>query len=157
MRYMRINCEDEPECSFRPQTGRAREHITGVRYSGELGHPFHVVDDDLVILSLDHPFIPEDVLRRSWSETMNLLKNWRKASRSCGLKPCGTFLRLISILEFQPSKRRFDLDWARPKSIVWRSSKAFQFQQGGSSIGDCLRLAHNDISAALVNGWGIQK
>jgi HTH-type transcriptional regulator, sugar sensing transcriptional regulator len=35
------------------------EHVTGVRYSGELGHPFHVVDDDVVILSLDHPFIPE--------------------------------------------------------------------------------------------------
>lgn len=38
---------------------RSLEHVTGVRYSGELGHPFHVVDDDLVILSLDHPFIPE--------------------------------------------------------------------------------------------------
>jgi sugar-specific transcriptional regulator TrmB len=35
------------------------EHVTGVRYSGELGHPFHVVDDDIVILSLDHPFISE--------------------------------------------------------------------------------------------------
>lgn len=35
------------------------EHVTGVRYSGELGHPFHVVDDDLVILSLDHRFISE--------------------------------------------------------------------------------------------------
>jgi sugar-specific transcriptional regulator TrmB len=35
------------------------EHVTGVRYSGELGHPFHVVDDDTVILCLDHPFIPE--------------------------------------------------------------------------------------------------
>ena len=35
------------------------EHVTGVRYSGELGHPFHVIDDDIVILSLDHPFIPE--------------------------------------------------------------------------------------------------
>jgi sugar-specific transcriptional regulator TrmB len=35
------------------------EHVTGVRYSGELGHPFHVVDDDIVILSLDHPFVPE--------------------------------------------------------------------------------------------------
>lgn len=35
------------------------EQVTGVRYSGELGHPFHVVDDDLVILSLDHPFVPE--------------------------------------------------------------------------------------------------
>ena len=34
-------------------------HMTGVRYSGELGHPFHVIDDEIVILSLDHPFIPE--------------------------------------------------------------------------------------------------
>jgi hypothetical protein len=32
---------------------------TGLRYSGELGHPFHVIDGELVILSLDHPFIPE--------------------------------------------------------------------------------------------------
>jgi sugar-specific transcriptional regulator TrmB len=35
------------------------EQTTGIRYSGELGRPFHVVDDDLVILALDHPFIPE--------------------------------------------------------------------------------------------------
>lgn len=35
------------------------EHVTGVRYSGELGHPFHVIDEDMVILCLDHPFIPE--------------------------------------------------------------------------------------------------
>ncbi|MBI3561729.1 MAG: hypothetical protein HY080_08445 [Gammaproteobacteria bacterium] len=34
-------------------------HLTGVRYSGELGHPFHVIDDDMVVLPLDHPFIPE--------------------------------------------------------------------------------------------------
>ncbi|MBI3491308.1 MAG: hypothetical protein HY047_05935 [Acidobacteria bacterium] len=33
--------------------------VTGVRYSGELGHPFHVVDDDTVILPLDHPFVKE--------------------------------------------------------------------------------------------------
>lgn len=35
------------------------EEVTGIRYSGELGHPFHVVDDETVILCLDHPFIPE--------------------------------------------------------------------------------------------------
>jgi hypothetical protein len=34
-------------------------HLSGVRYSGELGHPFHVLDEDTVILSLDHPFVPE--------------------------------------------------------------------------------------------------
>ena len=34
-------------------------HTSGLRYSGELGHPFHVLDDDAVILSLDHPFVPE--------------------------------------------------------------------------------------------------
>jgi HTH-type transcriptional regulator, sugar sensing transcriptional regulator len=33
--------------------------LSGVRYSGELGHPFHVIDGDVVILSLDHPFVPE--------------------------------------------------------------------------------------------------
>jgi sugar-specific transcriptional regulator TrmB len=35
------------------------EQVTGVRYSGELGHPFHVVDNETVILCLDHPFVPE--------------------------------------------------------------------------------------------------
>ena len=35
------------------------DHVTGVRYSGEFGHPFHVVDEELVILSVDHPFVPE--------------------------------------------------------------------------------------------------
>jgi HTH-type transcriptional regulator, sugar sensing transcriptional regulator len=34
-------------------------HVSGVRYSGEIGHPFHVIDEDTVILSLDHPFVPE--------------------------------------------------------------------------------------------------
>jgi len=33
--------------------------ITGIRYAGVLGHPFHVVDDDLVVLSLDNAFLPE--------------------------------------------------------------------------------------------------
>jgi sugar-specific transcriptional regulator TrmB len=35
------------------------DHVTGVRYSGEFGHPFHVIDDEVVILSVDHPFVPE--------------------------------------------------------------------------------------------------
>ena len=35
------------------------EHVTAVRYSGELGHPFHIVDEEVVILCLDHPFVPE--------------------------------------------------------------------------------------------------
>src|SRR5713101_2642752 len=34
------------------------ERVTGVPYAGELCHPFHVVDDDLVILSLDHSCPP---------------------------------------------------------------------------------------------------
>lgn len=33
--------------------------LSGLRYSGEMGHPFHVLDDETVILSLDHPFVPE--------------------------------------------------------------------------------------------------
>lgn len=35
------------------------EPVTGIRYSGEFGHPFHVVDDEIVILSVDHPFVPD--------------------------------------------------------------------------------------------------
>jgi HTH-type transcriptional regulator, sugar sensing transcriptional regulator len=33
-------------------------HLTGVRYSGELGRSFHVVDEDMVVLPQDHPFAP---------------------------------------------------------------------------------------------------
>lgn len=39
--------------------GRHLASLTGIRYSGEMGHPFHVIDDDLVVLALDHPFVPE--------------------------------------------------------------------------------------------------
>lgn len=35
------------------------DHVTGVRYSGEFGHPFHVIDEEVVILSVDHPFVPQ--------------------------------------------------------------------------------------------------
>ncbi len=65
-------------------------HVTGVRYSGELGHPFHVVDDETVILPLDHPFVKEGrfasllirdrELADSLSEGFHEL--WRKAMRS---------------------------------------------------------------------------
>jgi sugar-specific transcriptional regulator TrmB len=44
---------------FLKRHGEDLGHVTGVRYAGELGHPFHVVDDEMVILSLDHPFVPE--------------------------------------------------------------------------------------------------
>ena len=65
-------------------------HLTGVRYSGELGHPFHVVDDDVVVLPLDHPFVPEgrfaSLLVRDKELAQNLAggfeKLWRKAMRS---------------------------------------------------------------------------
>ena len=66
------------------------EHVTGVRYSGELGHPFHVIDDDLVVLSLDHPFIPEgrfaSLLVRDQELAQKLAegfqKLWSKAMRN---------------------------------------------------------------------------
>jgi hypothetical protein len=44
---------------FLRRHGGALGHLSGLRYSGELGHPFHVLDDETVILSLDHPFVPE--------------------------------------------------------------------------------------------------
>jgi sugar-specific transcriptional regulator TrmB len=65
-------------------------HLTGVRYSGELGHPFHVVDDDVVVLPLDHPFVPEgrfaSLLVRDRDLARNLAEGfdglWRKAMKS---------------------------------------------------------------------------
>jgi HTH-type transcriptional regulator, sugar sensing transcriptional regulator len=45
--------------SFLRQQAPALAHLSGLRYSGEMGHPFHVVDGETVILSLDHPFVPE--------------------------------------------------------------------------------------------------
>jgi hypothetical protein len=64
-------------------------HLTGVRYSGEMGHPFHVIDDDTVILSLDHPFVPEgrfaSLLVRDQSLAESLAQGfdalWHKALR----------------------------------------------------------------------------
>jgi len=65
-------------------------HVTGVRYSGELGHPFHVVDDDTVIVPLDHPFVKEGrfasllVRDRELAESLadGFQALWRKAMRS---------------------------------------------------------------------------
>jgi len=65
-------------------------HLTGVRYSGELGHPFHVVDEDVVVLPLDHPFVPEgrfaSLLIRDAELARDLTQGfeelWRKAMRN---------------------------------------------------------------------------
>jgi hypothetical protein len=64
--------------------------VTGVRYSGELGHPFHVVDEDTVVLPLDHPFVKEGrfaslmVRDRELAESLagGFQELWRKAMRS---------------------------------------------------------------------------
>jgi sugar-specific transcriptional regulator TrmB len=64
--------------------------VTGIRYSGELGHPFHVVDEDTVILPLDHPFVTEgrfaSLLVRDRELADNLAQGfhelWRKAMKS---------------------------------------------------------------------------
>lgn len=45
--------------AFLKRHGEDLGQVTGVRYAGELGHPFHVVDGEIVILSLDHPFVPD--------------------------------------------------------------------------------------------------
>jgi hypothetical protein len=64
-------------------------HATGIRYSGELGHPFHVVDGRAVVLPLDHPFVPEGRFASMLVEDAELAQNlatgfeglWRKAMR----------------------------------------------------------------------------
>src|SRR6266705_4317154 len=65
-------------------------HLTGVRYSGELGHPFHVVDEEVVVLPLDHPFVPggrfASLLIRDAELARDLTQGfeelWRKAMRN---------------------------------------------------------------------------
>lgn len=67
-------------------------HLTGVRYSGELGHPFHVIDTETVVLPLDHPFVPEgrfaSLLVRDRDLASSLADGfeqlWRKAMRDLG-------------------------------------------------------------------------
>ena len=60
--------------------------VTGVRYSGELGHPFHVVDDDTVVLPLDHPFVKEgrfaSLLVRLWGDRRKLARMSRAARKT---------------------------------------------------------------------------
>ena len=64
-------------------------HATGIRYSGELGHPFHVIDGRTVVLPLDHPFVPEGRFASMLVEDAELAQNlttgfdglWRKAMR----------------------------------------------------------------------------
>jgi hypothetical protein len=66
------------------------DHVTGVRYSGEFGHPFHVIDQEVVILSVDHPFAPEgrvaSLMVRDAALAMRLAEGfetlWAKAMRS---------------------------------------------------------------------------
>ena len=62
-------------------------NLSGIRYSGEMGHPFHLVDTDTVILALDHPFVPEgrfaSLLVRDTSLAAGLAEGfevlWKKA------------------------------------------------------------------------------
>lgn len=64
--------------------------VTGVRYSGELGHPFHVVDDETVVLPLDHPFVKEGrfasllVRDRELADSLaeGFQELWRKAMKN---------------------------------------------------------------------------
>jgi hypothetical protein len=66
------------------------DHVTGVRYSGEFGHPFHVIDEEVVILSVDHPFVPEGRVASLMVRDATLAKRlangfetlWAKAMRS---------------------------------------------------------------------------
>ena len=67
-------------------------HLAGRRYSGEMGHPFHVIDGETVILSLDHPFVPEGRFASLLVNDLALAENlttgfealWQKAMRDLG-------------------------------------------------------------------------
>jgi HTH-type transcriptional regulator, sugar sensing transcriptional regulator len=74
------------------------EQVTGVRYSGELGHPFHIIDSEAVILCLDHPFIPE-------GRFASLLVRDRELARQLGdgfQKLWSKAMRDLREIEFHP-------------------------------------------------------
>lgn len=86
-----FNHRDAPQLiaflkSFRQELRSA----TGIRYAGVLGHPFHVIDGEVVILSLDNPFLPErrvaSLLIRnvelSQTLTLGFDSLWSKAMKS---------------------------------------------------------------------------
>lgn len=62
---------------FLKDFGSELRSATGVRYAGLMGHPFHVIDGETVILSLDNPFLPE----RRFSSLM--IKSVELASPLC--------------------------------------------------------------------------
>jgi hypothetical protein len=78
--------------AFLRRHGENLAHVTGVRYAGELGHPFHLVDDELVILALDHPFVPDgrfaSILVRDHDLAAKLAAGfeelWNRAMRDLG-------------------------------------------------------------------------
>lgn len=84
--------------TYRSDLGQA----TGIRYSGELGHPFHVIDGRTVVLPLDHPFVPEGRFASMLVEDAELARNletgfeglWRKAMRD------------LREIDFHPGPRR---------------------------------------------------
>jgi sugar-specific transcriptional regulator TrmB len=63
---------------------------TGIRYAGVLGHPFHVIDGETVILSLDNPFLPDrrvaSLMIRNQELAQTLTRGfdslWEKAMKS---------------------------------------------------------------------------
>lgn len=72
---------------FLREHAAAARRLTGLRYSGEMGHPFHVVDDRSVILAVDHPFAPSGRVASLLIEDAELASQlaggfealWRKA------------------------------------------------------------------------------
>jgi len=66
------------------------DHVTGVRYSGEFGHPFHVIDEELVILSVDHPFAPQGRVASLMVRDAALAQRLAHGSRLFGRRRCET-------------------------------------------------------------------
>ncbi len=76
------------------------DHVTGVRYSGEFGHPFHVVDEELVILSVDHPFVPQGRVASLMVRDAALAQRLAHGFETLWLKA----MRNLREIAFQPAK-----------------------------------------------------
>jgi sugar-specific transcriptional regulator TrmB len=76
------------------------DHVTGVRYSGEFGHPFHVIDEEIVILSVDHPFVPQGRVASLMLRDAALAKRLADGFESLWAKA----MRSLREITFQPAR-----------------------------------------------------
>jgi len=72
-------------------------HAKGIRYSAELGHPNHVVDEPTVLLPFEEPFVLEGRFGSMLWRTRSSCRALPRNSTGSGARPCVTSGRSSSV------------------------------------------------------------